>query len=256
MVQILLDWLRSMIINGERTRNISRWINLVGNSMEDYAMRSPNLETPSKDIITLRESSAIVCELFGYAANSILHLNGVYPEETFERVKKHEHRLFLSKNVGVKLYLSEFNEKISEWLESGRLHKIELLIMTKATNEVLQSWNFSIETHGEIAENILREKSDKEIMNEIGGVLRHISATFTFLPPLNEPCIFHAVAHLDEGVAVPFKWKENVSKSIENPDMETLRAFNTEIHKVGISVSFKKRKSDDQIHEVIDIICR
>nr|KAJ0217838.1 hypothetical protein LSAT_V11C300119460 [Lactuca sativa] len=98
----------------------------------------------------------------------------------------------------------------------------------------------------------LTEKSDKEIMNDIGGVLRHHSC----LHLMNHVSIFHVVAHIDEGLAVPFKWKENVSKSMANPDMETLCAFNTEIHKFGISVSFKKRKSDDQIHEVIDIICR
>ncbi|CAH1413668.1 unnamed protein product [Lactuca virosa] len=201
-------------------------------------------KTANKDIITLRGSSAIVCEFFGYATNSILHLNGVYPEETFERVRKHEHQLFLSTKVGVQLYLSTFDKQISEWLEAGRLHKIELLIMTKATNEVLQSWNFSIETDGEAAEK--GEKSDKEIMNEIRGVLRHISATFTFLPPLNEPCIYHAVAHIDKDVVeVPFEWEKNVSKSIANPDVEILRGFSTEIHKVASLVFFKKRKSDD-----------
>ncbi|XP_023749526.1 mitotic spindle checkpoint protein MAD2 isoform X2 [Lactuca sativa] len=201
-------------------------------------------KTAGKDIITLRGSSAIVRDFFGYAANSILHLNGVYPEETFKRVKKHEHQLFLSTNVGVQLYLSTFDKQISEWLEAGRLRKIELLIMTKATNEVLQSWKFSIETDGEAAAK--GEKSDKEIMNEIRGVLRHISATFTFLPPLNEPCIYHAVAHIDKDVVeVPLEWEKNVSKRIANPDVEILRGFSTEIHKVASLVFFKKRKSDD-----------
>ncbi|KAL7610939.1 hypothetical protein Lser_V15G12294 [Lactuca serriola] len=245
-------------------------------------------QTASKNIITLRGSSAIVCEYFGYAANSILHLNGVYPEETFERVRKHELQLLISKKRGVKSYLSRLDKQISEWLEAGRLHEIELLIITKATNEVLQSWNFIIATDGEAApkgeksdkeiineidceasekgetsdkeiineidceaaEKGLREKSDKEIMNEIIDVLRRISATYRVLPLLNEPCIFNVVAHIDMDGShgtIAFKWKDSEH---ERSYMESFRAFSTKILKAASSVSFKKRKSDDQMHEV------
>ncbi|CAH1413670.1 unnamed protein product [Lactuca virosa] len=202
-------------------------------------------QTASKNIITLGGSSAIVCEYFGYAANSILHLNGVYPEETFERVRKHELRLLLCKKMSVKSYLSRLDKQISEWLEAGRLHEIELLIMTKATNEVLQSWNFIIKTDGEAAEK--GEKSDKEIMNEIRDVLRRISATYRVFPLLNEPCIFNVVAHIDKDGTIAFKWKDSEH---ERSYMERFRAFSTKILKAASSVSFKKRKSDDQMHEV------
>ncbi|XP_023749554.1 mitotic spindle checkpoint protein MAD2 isoform X5 [Lactuca sativa] len=224
-------------------------------------------QTSSKNIITLRGSSAIVCEYFGYAANSILHLNGVYPEETFERVRKHELQLLISKKRGVKSYLSRLDKQISEWLEAGRLHEIELLIITKATNEVLQSWNFIIATDGEAApkgetsdKEIINEidceaaekgeKSDKEIMNEIIDVLRRISATYRVLPLLNEPCIFNVVAHIDMDGShgtIAFKWKDSEH---ERSYMESFRAFSTKILKAASSVSFKKRKSDDQMHEV------
>ncbi|PWA44322.1 mitotic spindle assembly checkpoint protein MAD2A [Artemisia annua] len=53
-------------------------------------------KTVSKDIITLRGSTAIVSEFFGYAANSILYNCGVYPDSSFERVKKYGLPLLLS----------------------------------------------------------------------------------------------------------------------------------------------------------------
>lgn len=42
-----------------------------------------------------------------------------------------------------------FNE---EWLEAGKLQRVVLVIMSKATGEVLERWNFSIETDSEVVE--------------------------------------------------------------------------------------------------------
>ena len=39
-----------------------------------------------------------------------------------------------------------------EWLEAGQLQRIVLVIMSKATNEVLERWNFTIETDSEVVE--------------------------------------------------------------------------------------------------------
>ena len=39
-----------------------------------------------------------------------------------------------------------------EWLEAGKLQRIVRVIMSKATNEVLERWNFSIETDKEVVE--------------------------------------------------------------------------------------------------------
>lgn len=92
--------------------------------------------------------------------------------------------------------------------------------MSKATSEVFERWNFSIETDSEVVEkgyfpsadphqtqyynimltflNLLcflglnlrvsREKSDKEIMREIQAIMRQIASSITYLPCLDEPC--------------------------------------------------------------------
>ena len=43
----------------------------------------------TKNNITLKGSTAIVTEFFGYAVNSILYQRGIYPPETFRRVSKY-----------------------------------------------------------------------------------------------------------------------------------------------------------------------
>ena len=43
----------------------------------------------TKNNITLKGSTAIVTEFFGYAVNSILYQRGIYSPETFERKQKY-----------------------------------------------------------------------------------------------------------------------------------------------------------------------
>ncbi|KAI3501840.1 hypothetical protein L1887_29866 [Cichorium endivia] len=221
-------------------------------------------KTASKDIITLRGSTAIVSEFFGYAANSILYNRGVYPEETFGRVKKYGLPLLLSQDEGVKTFIANLNKQLSgklsvslitlfpnlhtvEWLEAGKLQRIVLVIMSKATNEVLERWNFSIETDSEVVEKgVSREKSDKEIMREIQAIMRQIASSITYLPCLDEPCIFDVLAYTDTDVAVPFTWTESDPKLIANPQMVKLHSFDTKIHKVDTLVSYKNDDWDDQ----------
>ena len=41
---------------------------------------------------------------------------------------------------------------VAEWLEAGKLQRIVLVIMSKATSEVLERWNFNIVTDAEVVE--------------------------------------------------------------------------------------------------------
>ncbi|CAN1768265.1 Mitotic spindle checkpoint protein MAD2 [Linum perenne] len=42
----------------------------------------------------------------------------------------------------------------AEWLEAGKLQRVVLVIMSKATAEVLERWNFSIKTDSEVVERM------------------------------------------------------------------------------------------------------
>ncbi|KAB2045770.1 hypothetical protein ES319_D01G184700v1 [Gossypium barbadense] len=189
--------------------------------------------TVAKDIITLRGSAAIVSEFFGYAANSILYNRGVYPEESFAKVKKYGLPMLLTQD--------------EEWLEAGKLQRVVMVIMSKATKEVLERWNFSIETDSDVVEKgVSREKSDREIMREIQAIMRQIASSITYLPCLDEPCVFDVLAYTDTDVPVPFTWIESDPKLIANPQMVKLHSFDTKIHKVDTLVSYKNDEWDEQ----------
>ncbi|KAL3835651.1 hypothetical protein ACJIZ3_010387 [Penstemon smallii] len=213
----------------------------------------------TKDIITLRGSAAIVSEFFGfcdvvsrnfladfyvfleipisgYAANSILYNRGVYPEESFARVKKYGLPMLLTQDEGVKSFISNLTSQLSEWLESGNLQRVVLVIMSKATGEVFERWNFSVETDSEVVEKgVVREKSDKEIMREIQAIMRQIASS-----------VFDVLAYTDKDCSVPFTWIESDPKLIENPQMVKLHSFDTKIHKVDTLVSYKNDEWDEE----------
>ncbi|KAM0926196.1 hypothetical protein ACQ4PT_003717 [Festuca glaucescens] len=204
--------------------------------------------TVSKDIITLKGSAAIVSEFFGYAANSILYNRGVYPEESFARVKKYGLPMLLTQDEAVKTFITNLTSQLSEWLEAGQLQRIVLVIMSKATGEVLERWNFNIVTDVEVVEKgVIKEKSDKEIMREIQAIMRQVNSCISFLPCLEEPCIFDVLAYTDAETAVPFTWVESDAKLIDNPQMVKLHSFDTKgIHKVDTMVSYKIDDLDDE----------
>ena len=113
---------------------------------------------------------------------SILYNRGVYAEESFAKVKKYGLPMLLTQDEGVKTFIANLTAQLSgslffffqsilwvanlsidfgefdaifwniEWLEAGKLQRVVLVIMSKATNEVLERWNFSIETDSEVVE--------------------------------------------------------------------------------------------------------
>ncbi|CAD5324155.1 unnamed protein product [Arabidopsis thaliana] len=186
----------------------------------------------AKDIITLHGSAAIVSEFFCYAANSILYNRAVYPEESFVKVKKYGLPMLLIEDESVKSFMSNLTSQISEWLEAGKLQRVVLVIMSKATGEVLES--------------VSREKSDKEIMREIQAIMRQVASSVTYLPCLDETCVFDVLAYTDTDVAVPFTWIESDPKLIANPQMVKLHGFDTKIHKVDTLVSYKNDEWDEE----------
>ncbi|WVZ05498.1 hypothetical protein V8G54_018844 [Vigna mungo] len=227
--------------------------------------------TVAKDIITLRGSAAIVSEFFaylvyfaidklmseffvGYFSNQdmlptglilvILYNRGVYPEESFVKVKKYGLPMLLTEDEGVKSFITNLTAQISEWLEAGKLQRVVLVIMSKATSEVLERWNFSIETDGDVVEKgVSREKSDKEIMREIQAIMRQIASTEQDYLLSG---VFDVLAYTDKDVAVPFTWIESDPKLIANPQMVKLHSFDTKIHKVDTLVSYKNDEWDEQ----------
>jgi mitotic spindle assembly checkpoint protein MAD2 len=93
---------------------------------------------------------------------------------------------------------------------------------------------------------VSREKSDKEIMREIQAIMRQVASSVTYLPCLDETCVFDVLAYTDTDVAVPFTWIESDPKLIANPQMVKLHGFDTKIHKVDTLVSYKNDEWDEE----------
>ncbi|CAN1768263.1 Mitotic spindle checkpoint protein MAD2 [Linum perenne] len=84
----------------------------------------------------------------------------------------------------------------AEWLEAGKLQRVVLVIMSKATAEVLERWNFSIKTDSEVVERMVYDV-----------VFRSLSVGFT----------------------APFSLIDSTTKLISNPQMVKLHSFDTKI---------------------------
>eukprot|EP01083_Nonionella_stella_P002311 6673_1 len=205
----------------------------------------------TKNSITLRGSTAIVSEFFGYALNSILYQRGVYPEESFEAKKKYNLQIMVTKTKELQAYLNNVLQQIEQWLMKGDIQKLVLVIASIDDGTVLERWLFNIETdkttfdQKNIKQNKKKtNKSIKDIQNEIRGIIRQITSSVTFLPLLEVPCSFDLLVHTDAQCKIPKKWQESQPKYITNSEMVRLRSFNTSIHKVDAMVSYKVDEDD------------
>mmetsp|Transcript_3294 Transcript_3294/g.6741 ORF Transcript_3294/g.6741 Transcript_3294/m.6741 type:complete len:207 (-) Transcript_3294:162-782(-) len=195
----------------------------------------------TRNTITLKGSTEIVTEFFGYSINSILYQRGIYPPESFARVNKYGLQMLVTTDAGLQKYLQQVLAQLSEWLYAGNVQKLVLVITSLETQQVLERWNFDIETEKESVGNPEKEfdKSEKDIMNEIQAVIRQITASVTFLPLLNDACTFDLLVYTDNTVDVPQTWEESDPKYINNQQEVRLRSFSTKIHKVDALVAYK-----------------
>ena len=206
-----------------------------------------------KSNITLRGSTKIVTEFFGYAINSILYQRAIYPEEMFEAKKEYNLQIMVTKDKALQQYLNKILIQMQQWLLSGDIQKLVLVIASIDDGTPLERWVFNVETDktktaGNNPSNKPKatKKSIKEIRNEIRGIIRQITSSVTFLPLLEVPCSFEVLVYTDKECKVPKLWQESQPKLITNSESVRLRSFDTKIHKVDAMVSYKVCDDDDE----------
>jgi mitotic spindle assembly checkpoint protein MAD2 len=192
----------------------------------------------NKNIITIKGSTEIVTEFFGYSINSILYQRGIYPPEDFTRVNKYGLTMLITKDEGLKTYLNNVLNQLSIWLSTGEVQKLVLVITSVNSNEVLERWVFDIQTELPINGKTV-EKPHKEIQSEIAAIIRQITASVTYLPLLEESCTFDLLVYTNIDVHIPLTWEESDPKYIINSQEVRLRSFTTKIHKVDTMVAYK-----------------
>ena len=196
--------------------------------------------TLQSNAITLKGSTEMVAEFFGYGINSILYQRGIYPPENFKREQKYGLTLLVTDDEQLKEYISNVLTQVKDWLFEKTVKKLVIVIINIDTHEPLERWQFDVECDKTMTETSKpKEKSLKDIQNEIRDVIRQITATVTFLPLLDAPCAFDILIYTDKDQDVPEKWEESGPQFIANSQEVRLRSFSTIIHKVNAMVAYK-----------------
>lgn len=212
-------------------------------------MSSSATATQTSNEITLKGSTAIVCEFFNYSVNTILYQRGIYPPENFKREKCYNLPLMVTTDEGLGGYMRTILKQMEDWLNNGKVQKLVLVVKGTDSGESLERWVFKCECKQDLenqpSNEIKSEKSPKEIANEIQALIRQITASVSFLPLLNEACCFDLLIYADKDATVPVSWEDSDPCFIANAEEVKLRSFDTNIHKVDLAVSY--RIDDDGI---------
>jgi len=219
-----------------------------------FSTKSKNTE------ITLKGSVAIVSEFFFTAINSILYQRGIYQPETFKRESKYGLTVLTTTDNGLLSYLQHVMSQMNAWLLEGDVQRLVVVVSGVDSGETLERWQFNVivddnqssnlsygdENHninisssGQLNET-KKEKSVKEIHNEIQAIIRQITASVTFLPLLNEPCSFDLLIYTNKNAIVPKKWEDSDPCYILKSQEVKLRSFTTTVHTIDSMVTYKE----------------
>ncbi|KAL0230002.1 hypothetical protein PCE1_003566 [Barthelona sp. PCE] len=189
--------------------------------------------------ITLKGSTEIVSEFFTYSINSILFLRGIYPPENFRVSKQYGLSLWLTTDTGLETYLTQILEQIKDWLSNGVIKSLVAVISSCDTTEPLERWVFEVETDQSYVEDPSKVAYEKDVRRSIQNIMRQISASTSFLPLLEDACVFDLLVYTDNDVEIPMKWNESDPCYISSSTEVRLRSFTTRVHKVATTVSYK-----------------
>ncbi|KAJ4460844.1 putative Mitotic spindle checkpoint protein MAD2 [Paratrimastix pyriformis] len=195
--------------------------------------------------ITLRGSTEIVTEFFGFSINNILYQRGIYPPELFKPVNKYGLTLLVASDEGLRRYLSQVLTQISEWLMNRCIQKLVIVIASVTTQQVLERWVFNIEADRSFSDARPAQKPEREIQSEIQAIMRQITSSVSCLPLLREACTFDLLVYTDESCEIPHAWEVSDPKYISNSAEVRLRSFTTKVHKVDACVAY--RRTDDDL---------
>ncbi|CAJ0948655.1 unnamed protein product, partial [Mesorhabditis belari] len=200
-------------------------------------------DTKTRGSISLKGSATLVQEFFNFGINSILYQRGIYPADSFRREKKYGLTLLVSTNPKLEEFLNPLLKQVESFLARKALKKLVVVIQEVKTKEVIERWEFKIETEdvNEEGENSTRQKDEKKIRQEMADVIRQITASVTFLPLLETACLFDVLIYTkrDATADTPADWTDSGACLIKDAEQVQLRSFSTAIHNVHTAVQYK-----------------
>ena len=126
--------------------------------------------------------------------------------------------MFMTTDDALAGYLANVLSQMKEWLTTGNVQKLVLVITSQETGEPLERWVFDLQTDRSVGADDKVQRDEKEIKAEIAAIQRQITASVTFLPLNDEPCAFDLLVYTDDDVEVPKAWEESDPKVIQNSD--------------------------------------
>ncbi|KWX12621.1 Mitotic spindle checkpoint protein MAD2 [Giardia duodenalis assemblage B] len=197
------------------------------------------MATQTKSAITLRGSTAIVTEYFAYSINSILYLRGIYGQDSFMSQQKYGLPLMVAKDPALSKYLGEVLQRVAEWLMSGKVQKLVMVLLPIGGSEPIEKWEFNVENEG-VQAGATSSKPEADVQREIQAILRQINASVSFLPVISDPVTFDIMIYTDAAVPTPAEWEECPGRDhVSNAVEVKFRDFSTKIHKVDTAVIYK-----------------
>lgn len=148
----------------------------------------------------------------------------------------------MSKDEKIKEFLNNVLGQAEKWLAENKVEKFSMIISNVHTKEVLERWDFKVDT--EIDQNIdpnnpTSSKDIKKIQNEIKAVMLQIAATVSYLPLLECLCSFDLHLHTLKDCQIPDNWNETENATIVNSQVVKLKSFSTGLQKIDTVVSYK-----------------
>ena len=130
---------------------------------------------------------------------------------------------------------------VIDWLIAKTVQKVIIVISNAATGTTVERWQFDIECDKSADASTVSSKSEADIHKEIQGIVRQITASVTFLPVIEEQCVFEVLMYTDKDTVIPNSWEESDPKYVDKAqEVFPLRSFNTNIHKVSAAVMFRE----------------
>lgn len=148
----------------------------------------------------------------------------------------------MSKDEKIKEFLNNVLGQAEQWLAENKVEKFSMIISNVHTKEVLERWDFKVDT--EIDQNIdpnnpTSSKDIKKIQNEIRAVMLQIAATVSYLPLIDCLCSFDLHLHTLKDCPIPDNWNETENATIVNSQVVKLKSFSTGLQKIDTVVSYK-----------------
>ena len=189
----------------------------------------------------------MVTEFLEYSVNNILYQRGIYEEEKFSSVAKYGLKLMLANDPALNTYTKQVLQQILEWLETGTVERIAMVVASIESGETMERWVFDIETDEEALKmgHSTKEKSEKMIQKEIAAILRQITSSVSYLPLIEVPCSFDILVYTKVDATVPSQWEESDAKYIKRANEVRLRSFDTTVHKLKASVMYQAMDEEE-----------